>query len=117
MMNILNGGAHADNNVDFQEFMVMPVGADELSRRSAMRRRDISQPEKRPEDDAATRPASATKAALRQTSRSNEEAIETDSRSDRQGRLQRRAQNVMLALDPAASEFYKTANVRVQEER
>ncbi|MCA8977662.1 MAG: phosphopyruvate hydratase, partial [Planctomycetes bacterium] len=28
MMNILNGGAHADNNVDFQEFMVMPIGAD-----------------------------------------------------------------------------------------
>jgi enolase len=27
MMNILNGGAHADSNVDFQEFMVMPVGA------------------------------------------------------------------------------------------
>jgi len=27
MMNILNGGAHADNNVDFQEFMCMPVGA------------------------------------------------------------------------------------------
>ena len=27
MMNILNGGAHADNNVDFQEFMIMPVGA------------------------------------------------------------------------------------------
>ena len=28
MMNILNGGAHADNNVDFQEFMIMPVGAE-----------------------------------------------------------------------------------------
>src|SRR2546426_7886333 len=28
MMNILNGGAHADNNVDFQEFIVMPVGAE-----------------------------------------------------------------------------------------
>ena len=27
MMNILNGGAHADSNVDFQEFMVMPIGA------------------------------------------------------------------------------------------
>ena len=27
MMNILNGGVHADNNVDFQEFMIMPVGA------------------------------------------------------------------------------------------
>src|SRR5207237_5279957 len=31
MMNILNGGAHADNNVDFQEFMVMPVGAEMFS--------------------------------------------------------------------------------------
>jgi enolase len=31
MMNIINGGAHADNNVDFQEFMVMPVGAENFS--------------------------------------------------------------------------------------
>ena len=31
MMNILNGGAHADNPIDFQEFMIMPVGADTLS--------------------------------------------------------------------------------------
>ena len=31
MMNILNGGAHADNNVDFQEFMVMPIGAESFS--------------------------------------------------------------------------------------
>ena len=31
MMNILNGGAHADNSIDFQEFMVMPVGADSFS--------------------------------------------------------------------------------------
>ena len=33
MMNILNGGEHADNNVDIQEFMVMPVGAAELSKK------------------------------------------------------------------------------------
>lgn len=31
MMNILNGGAHADNKIDFQEFMIMPVGADQFS--------------------------------------------------------------------------------------
>ncbi|MDR0514291.1 MAG: phosphopyruvate hydratase, partial [Coriobacteriaceae bacterium] len=31
MMNILNGGVHADNNVDFQEFMIMPVGADSFA--------------------------------------------------------------------------------------
>lgn len=31
MMNILNGGAHADNKIDFQEFMIMPVGAPTFS--------------------------------------------------------------------------------------
>ena len=35
MMNILNGGKHADNNVDFQEFMIMPVGAPTLRRGAA----------------------------------------------------------------------------------
>ena len=33
MMNIVNGGAHADNNVDLQEFMIMPVGAAESCRK------------------------------------------------------------------------------------
>src|SRR5690606_6172899 len=31
MMNILNGGSHADNSIDFQEFMIMPIGADRFS--------------------------------------------------------------------------------------
>ena len=40
MMNIINGGAHADNPIDIQEFMIMPVGAPRLSpRRSAWARR------------------------------------------------------------------------------
>ena len=39
MMNILNGGKHADNNVDFQEFMIMPVGAAPSARRCAWERR------------------------------------------------------------------------------
>jgi enolase len=39
MMNIINGGAHADNNVDFQEFMVMPVGANHFPKRCARARR------------------------------------------------------------------------------
>lgn len=30
-MNIINGGKHADNNIDFQEFMIVPVGADTFS--------------------------------------------------------------------------------------
>ena len=41
MMNILNGGAHADSNVDVQEFMVMPVGAPTLRRGAANGRRDL----------------------------------------------------------------------------
>ena len=41
MMNVLNGGAHADNNVDFQEFMVVPVGCDSLLRGAARRRRGL----------------------------------------------------------------------------
>ena len=47
MMNILNGGVHADNGIDFQEFMVMPVGAPELRRGAAVRRRDFPRAEER----------------------------------------------------------------------
>ncbi len=41
MMNVLNGGEHADNNVDIQEFMIMPVGAASLLRGAALGRRDL----------------------------------------------------------------------------
>ena len=47
MMNILNGGAHADNNVDFQEFMVMPVGAESFLGSAALGRRGFSYSERR----------------------------------------------------------------------
>ncbi len=40
-MNVLNGGAHADSNVDIQEFMLLPVGRDELLRRPALGGRDV----------------------------------------------------------------------------
>ena len=46
MMNILNGGAHADNNVDIQEFMVQPL-AWIFSRGPALRRGDFSPPKSR----------------------------------------------------------------------
>ena len=42
MMNIINGGAHADNPIDFQEFMIMPVGAPTLRRGGAHGRRRCS---------------------------------------------------------------------------
>ena len=50
MMNILNGGAHADSSVDFQEFMVMPLGASELRRGTARRHRDLSRASRNPQE-------------------------------------------------------------------
>jgi enolase len=66
MMNIVNGGAHADNPIDFQEFMVMPVGAASCA--EAVRiGSEIFQALKKRLADAATRPMSATRAASRRT--------------------------------------------------
>ena len=66
MMNIINGGAHADNPIDFQEFMIMPVGAPTL--REAVRMgSEIFHTLKRASRRPATTPMSATKAASRRT--------------------------------------------------
>jgi enolase len=66
MPNIINGGAHADNPIDFQEFMIAPVGADSFEEAVRIgsevfhtRRRGCRRP--------ATTPTSATRAALRRT--------------------------------------------------
>ena len=48
MMNIINGGAHADNPIDIQEFMIMPVGAETLSRGGPHRRRGVPRAEEGP---------------------------------------------------------------------
>ena len=45
MMNIINGGAHADNPIDFQEFMIVPVGAPSLTRGGALGRGSVPRPE------------------------------------------------------------------------
>ncbi len=68
MMNVLNGGAHADNPIDFQEFMIMPVGR-RLLRGGLRWGAEIFQTLKAELKAAATTPTSATKAASRRTSR------------------------------------------------
>jgi hypothetical protein len=81
MMNIINGGAHADNNVDMQEFMILPVGAPSASPRRCAGRRDLPHAE---EDAArpgcrrrsATRAASRRPAVERSCARGDPEAIE-----------------------------------------
>ena len=75
MMNVLNGGAHADNKVDFQEFMVVPVGAAVVLRGPAHGRRGLPRAE---EDAARPRPGHrrGRRGRLRPDLDSNEAALE-----------------------------------------
>ena len=54
MMNVLNGGAHADSNVDLQEFMIVPVGAAQLQRRPALGCETYHAPERVPETNVGS---------------------------------------------------------------
>ncbi len=79
MMNILNGGVHADNNVDFQEFMIMPVGATHLCRGAALVRRDLPHAEEGAAETRASAAAWATRAASLPTSRRTRSRSSTSS--------------------------------------
>src|SRR5918911_953897 len=93
MMNILNGGAHADNNVDFQEFMVMPVGAEIFhALKAVLKKRGYAT-------------SVGDEGGFAPNLKSNEEAVETILEAISQAGYNAGV-NVMLALDPAASEFY-----------
>lgn len=105
MMNILNGGAHADNNVDFQEFMVLPVGAESFS--EALRTgSEIFHNLKSVLKSRGYSTGVGDEGGFAPNLKSNEEAVETILEAiDKAG--YKAGDNVMLALDPAASEFYK----------
>ena len=68
MMNVLNGGAHADNSVDIQEFMIVPLGFDALRRGAARGRRGLPRAQEGAARTRAWPPRSATRAASRPTS-------------------------------------------------
>ena len=104
MMNIINGGAHADNNVDFQEFMVMPVGAASFA--EALRiGAEIFHNLKWVLKSRGYATSVGDEGGFAPNLKSNEEAVETIIEAiDKAG--YRAGENVMLALDPAASEFY-----------
>ncbi len=105
MMNILNGGAHADNNVDFQEFMVMPVGAETFAHALRMGA-EIFHNLKGVLKARGYSTSVGDEGGFAPNLKSNEEAIETILEAiDKAGYAA--GDNVMLALDPAASEFYR----------
>ena len=105
MMNVLNGGAHADNSVDFQEFMVVPAGAPSFAEGAADRHRGLPRAQGDPERARASPPRSATRAASPPTCESNEAALEVlvagiEAAGYAPG------EDVFIALDPATSEIY-----------
>ncbi|HJU56611.1 MAG TPA: phosphopyruvate hydratase [Pyrinomonadaceae bacterium] len=104
LMNILNGGAHADNNVDFQEFMVAPVGASAFHEALRMGA-EIFHTLKGVLKKRGYATSVGDEGGFAPNLKSNEEAVETILEAINQAGY-RTGQDVMLALDPAASEFY-----------
>ncbi len=106
MMNILNGGAHADNKIDFQEFMVMPIGASSFSEalrwgveifhslKSVLKKNGYST---NVGDEGGFAP----------NIQSNEEAIETVLKAIEKAGY-KAGTDVAIAMDPAVSEMYNT---------
>ena len=104
MMNIVNGGAHADNNVDFQEFMIVPVGAPRFSEALRMGA-EIFHTLKSVLKKKGYGTAVGDEGGFAPNLKSNEEAIETILAAiDLSG--YKAGKDVLLALDPAASEFF-----------
>src|SRR5438094_5520370 len=105
MMNIVNGGAHADNNVDFQEFMIVPVGADKFSEALRMGA-EIFHTLKSVLKKKGYATSVGDEGGFAPNLKSNEEAIETILEAIVQSG-HKGGKDVFLALDPAASEFYE----------
>src|SRR6266478_2167921 len=104
MMNIINGGAHADNTVDFQEFMIVPVGAERFSEALRMGA-EIFHTLKSVLKKKGYATSVGDEGGFAPNLKSNEEAIETILEAIAHSGY-RAGEDVLLALDPAASEFY-----------
>jgi len=104
MMNILNGGAHGDNNIDFQEFMVMPVGASCFS--DALRMgTEVFHHLKQVLKKQGLNTNVGDEGGFAPNIRSNEEAIETVLRAIEAAGY-RPGEDIYIAMDAAATEFY-----------
>jgi len=106
MMNIINGGSHADNSVDMQEFMIMPAGAESFSQALQMGS-EIFHNLKKVLGDKGYSTAVGDEGGFAPDLKSNEEAIEVILKAvEKAGYTPE--EDVLIALDPAASEFYNT---------
>lgn len=104
MMNILNGGSHADNSIDFQEFMIMPVGAASF-RQALQMGAEVFHNLKSVLKNAGYSTNVGDEGGFAPDLKSNEEAVEVILQAiERAG--YRPGEDVFLALDPASSEYF-----------
>ncbi|MCT7443369.1 phosphopyruvate hydratase, partial [Escherichia coli] len=106
MMNIMNGGSHADNNVDLQEFMIMPAGASSFSEALRM----CSEIYHQLKDILKGKGLSTgvgDEGGFAPDLNSNEEAIEVIVEAIKKAGY-KPGEEVFIALDPASSEFFNT---------
>ena len=114
MMNIMNGGAHADNNVDLQEFMIMPKGAKSFSEGLRMGS-EIFQNLKKILKSKKLSTAVGDEGGFAPDLKSNEEAIEVILQAiDKAG--YKTGSEIFIALDPAASSFYENGKYMLKAE-
>lgn len=105
MMNILNGGSHADNNVDFQEFMVMPTGAESFKQALQMGV-ETFHALKSVLKDKGYNTAVGDEGGFAPNLKSNEEAVELILQAMEKAGC-KAGKDMYIALDPAASEFFE----------
>jgi enolase len=104
MMNIINGGSHADNSVDLQEFMIVPSGAETFSE-SLQIGAEVFHNLKKVLNEAGYSTAVGDEGGFAPNLKSNEEAVEVILKAiEKAGYTPE--QDVLIALDPATSEFY-----------
>ena len=114
MMNIINGGAHADNNLDVQEFMIVPFGAPTFS--EALRYgAEVFHTLKRLLRGRGLNTAVGDEGGFAPTVRNHEEAIELILAAVREAGFEAGTQ-IGLALDCASSEFHRDGKYRLQAE-
>jgi enolase len=114
MMNIINGGAHADNNVDIQEFMIMPSGA--TSFREALRMgAEIFHALKKVLKAKGYNTAVGDEGGFAPDLKSNEEALEVIMEAIREAGY-KPGEEVLLALDVASSELFKNGSYVLENE-
>jgi len=106
MMNILNGGKHADNNVDLQEFMIMPAGADSFAEALRMGV-EVFHNLKSVLKGKGYNTAVGDEGGFAPDLKSNEEALQVIMEAIEKAGF-KAGEQIFIALDPASSEFFST---------